>query len=92
MTMAEGFYPRFNFDEPLFSWRKDDFPGQEKAAEGLQMASAKTPAGLEGFVIGLRTHHRLILNGDTRERMLSFPSGVIHADLRVHLQRLLTRI
>ena len=79
ITVAENFCPRLYFNQPLFGWRQKDFPWQEKAAERLEMTSAKTAAGLERFVIDLRTRHELILNGYATERM--FHSGVTYADL-----------
>ena len=79
MTVGEDSHSRLNFDKPFFGWRQKDFPSQEKAAERLEMTSAKTAAGLERFVIDLRTRHELILNGYATERMLSL--GVTYADL-----------
>lgn len=81
ITVAEDFYPRLNFDKPLFGMRQKDFPWEEKAAERLQMTSAKTTPGLERFVIDLRARHELILNGGATERMLGFQPGVTYADL-----------
>jgi hypothetical protein len=85
VTVGKNSYSRLNFDKPLFGTRQDDFPWKEKAAERLQMTSAKATAGLEGFVIDLRSRHELILNGGAMECMLGFHRGVTYADLRVHL-------
>src|SRR5207302_8978355 len=85
ITVAEDFYPGLNFDKPLFGMWQKDFPLEEKAAERLEMTSAKTTAGLERFAIDLRTRHELILNGYATERSVCFHSGVTYADLRVHL-------
>ena len=76
ITVAEDFYPGLNFDNPLFGMRQKDFPLEEKAAERLEMTSAKTTAGLERFAIDLRTRHELILNGYATERMLSLGSDL----------------
>lgn len=81
MTVGEDSHSRLNFDKPFLGMRQEDFPWEEKAAERLQMTSAKTTAGLERFVIGLRTRHELILNGYVTERMLGFQLGVTYADL-----------
>src|SRR5437879_13505087 len=56
--------------------RQKDSPLEEKAAERLEMTSAKTTAGLERFAIDLRTRHELILNGYATERMLSLGSDL----------------
>ena len=81
MTVGEDSHSRLNFDKPFLGMRQEDFPWEEKAAERLQMTSTKTTAGLELFVIGLRTRHELILNGYVTERMLGFQPGVTYADL-----------
>jgi hypothetical protein len=81
MAVGEDSHSRLNFDKPFLGMRQKNSPWKEKAAERLQMTSAKTTAGLEGFVIDLRSRHELILNGDAMERMLGFHPGVTYADL-----------
>src|SRR5207247_11286807 len=76
ITVAEDFYPGLNFYKPLFGMRQKDFPLEEKAAERLEMTSAKTTAGLERFAIDLRTRQELIITVYATERMLSLGTDV----------------
>src|SRR3989442_6185485 len=68
ITVAEDFYPGLNFDKPLFGMRQKDFPLEEKAAERLEMTSAKTTAGMGHLSLAFRHRPDLIFNRYATER------------------------